>query len=189
MPGVCSMTKSRACFCVPTSVGYPSSLHPSHNGRAGAGSGCWARARRGPHVGQRSVPDRSDGATLADMMRLFKRRCSDPSPQLVSLSPLSQEEEAEGSKPRQTRSGQASPARTPVSGSPKAHRKGRRSRSNVRRATSRANRTDDQQDTENDNSRIGMAHLRSTVNQNEVDRQRTSSGTSITTSASPGKGN
>ncbi|XP_046661733.1 uncharacterized protein LOC124354949 isoform X3 [Homalodisca vitripennis] len=58
------------------------------------------------------------------MMRLFKRRCSDPSPQLVSLSPLSQEEEAEGSKPRQTRSGQASPARTPVSGSPKAHRKG-----------------------------------------------------------------
>uniref|UniRef100_A0A1B6M045 PDZ domain-containing protein n=2 Tax=Graphocephala atropunctata TaxID=36148 RepID=A0A1B6M045_9HEMI len=57
-------------------------------------------------------------------MRLFKRRCSDPSPQLVSLSPLSQEEEAEGSKPRQTRSGQASPARTPVSGSPKAHRKG-----------------------------------------------------------------
>ncbi|KAG8289495.1 Protein Dok-7, partial [Homalodisca vitripennis] len=49
---------------------------------------------------------------------------------------------------------------------------GRRSRSNVRRATSRANRTDDQQETDNDNSRIGMAHLRSTVNQNEVDRQR-----------------
>ncbi|KAG8242707.1 hypothetical protein J6590_059951 [Homalodisca vitripennis] len=48
---------------------------------------------------------------------------------------------------------------------------GRRSRSNVRRATSRANRTDDQQETDNDNSRIGMAHLRSTVNQNEVDRQ------------------
>ncbi|KAG8290309.1 hypothetical protein J6590_085197 [Homalodisca vitripennis] len=48
----------------------------------------------------------------------------------------------------------------------------RRSRSNVRRATSRANRTDDQQETDNDNSRIGMAHLRSTVNQNEVDRQR-----------------
>ncbi|KAG8296330.1 hypothetical protein J6590_059597 [Homalodisca vitripennis] len=49
---------------------------------------------------------------------------------------------------------------------------GRRSRSNVRRATSRANRTDDQQETDNDNSHIGMAHLRSTVNQNEVDRQR-----------------
>ncbi|KAG8246522.1 hypothetical protein J6590_094264 [Homalodisca vitripennis] len=49
---------------------------------------------------------------------------------------------------------------------------GRRSRSNVRRATSRANRTDDRQETDNDNSRIGMAHLRSTVNQNEVDRQR-----------------
>ncbi|KAG8266336.1 hypothetical protein J6590_074899 [Homalodisca vitripennis] len=47
---------------------------------------------------------------------------------------------------------------------------GRRSRSNVRRATSRANRTDDQQETENDNSRIGMAHL--VLNQNEVDRQR-----------------
>ncbi|KAG8273639.1 Dynein heavy chain 2, axonemal [Homalodisca vitripennis] len=47
-----------------------------------------------------------------------------------------------------------------------------RSRSNVRRATSRANHTDDQQETDNDNSRIGMAHLRSTVNQNEVDRQR-----------------
>ncbi|KAG8289393.1 hypothetical protein J6590_105177 [Homalodisca vitripennis] len=50
---------------------------------------------------------------------------------------------------------------------------GRRSRWNVRRATSRANRTDDQQETDNDNSRIGMAHLRSTVNQNEVDKQRT----------------
>ncbi|XP_054278483.1 uncharacterized protein LOC128996955 isoform X3 [Macrosteles quadrilineatus] len=60
------------------------------------------------------------------MMRLFKRRCSDPSPQLVSLSPISQEdeEEVEEVRPRQTRSGQASPARTPVSGSPKAYRKG-----------------------------------------------------------------
>ncbi|KAG8328731.1 hypothetical protein J6590_102875 [Homalodisca vitripennis] len=50
---------------------------------------------------------------------------------------------------------------------------GRRSRSNVRRDTSRANRTDDQQETDNYNSRIiGMAHLRSTVTQNEVARQR-----------------
>ncbi|XP_039276706.1 uncharacterized protein LOC111046132 [Nilaparvata lugens] len=63
-------------------------------------------------------------------MRLFKRRCSDPSPQLVSLSPLTQEEVEEvetsacAKPPRQTRSGQASPARTPLSGSPKPHRKG-----------------------------------------------------------------
>ncbi|KAG8265395.1 hypothetical protein J6590_095677 [Homalodisca vitripennis] len=42
---------------------------------------------------------------------------------------------------------------------------GRRSRSNVRRATSRANCTDDQQETDNDNSRIDP-------NQNEVGRQR-----------------
>uniref|UniRef100_A0A1B6C200 PDZ domain-containing protein n=2 Tax=Clastoptera arizonana TaxID=38151 RepID=A0A1B6C200_9HEMI len=61
-------------------------------------------------------------------MRLFKRRCSDPSPQLVSLSPLSQDEAEDPVKPRQTRSGQASPVSkgpaTPVSGSPKTHRKG-----------------------------------------------------------------
>jgi len=61
-------------------------------------------------------------------MRLFKRRCSDPSPQLVSLSPITQEGEdeveVEVTRPRQTRSGQASPVRTPVSGSPKAYRKG-----------------------------------------------------------------
>ena len=63
-------------------------------------------------------------------MRLFKRRCSDPSPQLVSLSPLSNDE-ADGNNTtvRQTRSGQASPVSkgsgTPISGSPKVHRKGK----------------------------------------------------------------
>lgn len=49
---------------------------------------------------------------------------------------------------------------------------GRRSQSNVRRATSRANRTDDQRETDNDNSRTGMADLRSRVNYSEADRQR-----------------
>lgn len=58
-------------------------------------------------------------------MRLFKRRCSDPSPQLVSLSPLTQDDvDTFIDKPRQTRSGQTSPACTPLSGSPKPHRKG-----------------------------------------------------------------
>lgn len=62
---------------------------------------------------------------FAQDMRLFKRRCSDPSPQLVSLSPLTQEDvDGSDEKPRQTRSGQTSPARTPLSGSPKPHRKG-----------------------------------------------------------------
>lgn len=46
-------------------------------------------------------------------MRLFKRRSSDPSPQLVSLSPLNQDGEYDcnGASPRQwaTRSGQSSP--------------------------------------------------------------------------------
>lgn len=62
-------------------------------------------------------------------MRLFKRRCSDPSPQLVSLSPLSNDDtDGTSTTVRQTRSGQASPVSkgsgTPVSGSPKVHRKG-----------------------------------------------------------------
>ena len=34
---------------------------------------------------------------------------------------------------------------------------------------SRANHTDEEQDTENDNSRIGMSELRSRVMENEVD--------------------
>ncbi|KAG8285753.1 hypothetical protein J6590_074115 [Homalodisca vitripennis] len=46
----------------------------------------------------------------------------------------------------------------------------RRIRPNICRRS--ANRTDDQQETVNGNSRIGMAHLRSTVNQKEVDIQR-----------------
>ena len=46
---------------------------------------------------------------------------------------------------------------------------GRRRQSNVRRAISRANRTDVEQDTENDNSRIGMSELCSRVIENEVD--------------------
>ena len=49
---------------------------------------------------------------------------------------------------------------------------GRRSQSNVRRAISRANRTDDQRERDNENSRIGMAELSSRVNNNEVDRLR-----------------
>lgn len=49
---------------------------------------------------------------------------------------------------------------------------GRRSQSNVRRATLRANRTDVQQETDNANSRIGMPELRSRVTGNEVYRLR-----------------
>ena len=51
---------------------------------------------------------------------------------------------------------------------------GRRSQSNVQRASSRANRTDDQRATGNENSRIGMSELRSKITENErqVDRFR-----------------
>jgi len=42
----------------------------------------------------------------------------------------------------------------------------------VRRATSPANRTDNQRDTNQENSRIAMSELRSLVNGNEVDRLR-----------------
>ena len=44
---------------------------------------------------------------------------------------------------------------------------GRRSQSNVRIDTSRANRTDGQRETDNENSRIGMSELRSRVSENE----------------------
>ncbi|CAA9998471.1 unnamed protein product [Nesidiocoris tenuis] len=59
-------------------------------------------------------------------MRLFRRRSSDPNPQLVSLAPLSadSEDEAPG-----LRSGQASPASTgggtPLNGSPSFNRRGK----------------------------------------------------------------
>ncbi|KAG8269771.1 hypothetical protein J6590_100330 [Homalodisca vitripennis] len=49
---------------------------------------------------------------------------------------------------------------------------GRRSRSNVRRATSRANRTDDQQDTENDNSRIDKERVRAHRSQHQLAREK-----------------
>lgn len=51
-------------------------------------------------------------------MRLFKRRCSDPSPQLVSLSPIEQDH-------RDTSSGYNTPKEcvTPDNGSPKPHKK------------------------------------------------------------------
>lgn len=51
-------------------------------------------------------------------MRLFKRRCSDPSPQLVSLSPIEQD-------PRDISPGYATPKGcvTPENGSPKLHKK------------------------------------------------------------------
>ena len=39
----------------------------------------------------------------------------------------------------------------------------------MRRAASRANRTDEKLDIENDNSRIGMSKLGSRVTENEVD--------------------
>nr|XP_014287107.2 uncharacterized protein LOC106687635 [Halyomorpha halys] len=61
-------------------------------------------------------------------MRLFKRRSSDPNPQLVSLAPLSPDSDEEGMKQWHPRSGQASPvavgSSTPISGSPKITRKG-----------------------------------------------------------------
>jgi len=47
---------------------------------------------------------------------------------------------------------------------------GRRSQSNVRRAISRANHTDDQREADQENSRIAMSELRSLVSDNEVDR-------------------
>ncbi|XP_014249907.1 uncharacterized protein LOC106666894 [Cimex lectularius] len=63
-------------------------------------------------------------------MRLFKRRSSDPNPQLVSLAPLSIEDTEEEChlKQWQQRSGQASPvsvgSSTPLSSSPSLYRKG-----------------------------------------------------------------
>lgn len=61
-------------------------------------------------------------------MRIFKRRSSDPSPQLVSLSPLMHEHE-EVENLRQTKSGQTTPTGkgscTPNNRSPKTHRKGK----------------------------------------------------------------
>lgn len=52
-------------------------------------------------------------------MRLFKRRCSDPSPQLVSLSPIEQD------RRDVSPSGYATPKGciTPDNGSPKPHKK------------------------------------------------------------------
>lgn len=50
---------------------------------------------------------------------------------------------------------------------------GRRSQSNVQRHTSRANRTDDQRERDNENNRIRMSELRSRVSENEVDMLRT----------------
>lgn len=76
-------------------------------------------------------------------MRLFRRRCSDPNPQLVSLQPISDSINdevystlesnggGEGGGSVKIRSGQASPiimgngACTPVMSSPKAPRKGK----------------------------------------------------------------
>ncbi|XP_053968612.1 uncharacterized protein K02A2.6-like [Anastrepha ludens] len=49
---------------------------------------------------------------------------------------------------------------------------GRRSQSNVRRATSRANRTNDHRETDPENSRIDMSELRYLVSDNKVDRLR-----------------
>lgn len=51
-------------------------------------------------------------------MRLFKRRCSDPSPQLVSLSPIEQDS-------KDVLPGYATPKGcvTPENGSPKPHKK------------------------------------------------------------------
>uniref|UniRef100_A0A8D8TPF5 PDZ domain-containing protein 2 n=1 Tax=Cacopsylla melanoneura TaxID=428564 RepID=A0A8D8TPF5_9HEMI len=62
-------------------------------------------------------------------MRLFKRRCSDPSPQLVSLSPIANDEDQdEDHNMYDSVSGQNTPSgkgsRTPQEGSPKSHRKG-----------------------------------------------------------------
>jgi hypothetical protein len=49
---------------------------------------------------------------------------------------------------------------------------GRRSQSNVRRATSRGNHADEQRAADNENSRIGMSELRLRVTDNEADRLR-----------------
>jgi hypothetical protein len=49
---------------------------------------------------------------------------------------------------------------------------GRRSQSNVRRATSRANHADEQRAADNENSRIGLSELRLRVTDNEADRLR-----------------
>lgn len=78
-------------------------------------------------------------------MRLFKRRCSDPNPQLVSLQPLDEAPDEHvssrlksgpsgdmlgGHRAPKLRSGQASPVyngtgtSTPIATSPKATRKG-----------------------------------------------------------------
>jgi len=56
-------------------------------------------------------------------MRLFKRRCSDPSPQLVSLSPIEQDH-----RDVQSPAGYITPkgCTTPDNGSPKPHKKSKR---------------------------------------------------------------
>lgn len=52
-------------------------------------------------------------------MRLFKRRCSDPSPQLVSLAPIETQDLNEPTSGYTTPKGYA----TPESGSPKPQKK------------------------------------------------------------------
>ncbi|XP_050419893.1 uncharacterized protein LOC126832900 [Adelges cooleyi] len=52
-------------------------------------------------------------------MRLFKRRCSDPSPQLVSLSPIEHQDQKEATSGYTTPKG----CITPENGSPKPHKK------------------------------------------------------------------
>ncbi|XP_048003105.1 uncharacterized protein LOC125239533 [Leguminivora glycinivorella] len=49
---------------------------------------------------------------------------------------------------------------------------GRRSNTNVQRASQRANRSDDQREAANENSRISMSQLRSRRTNNEADRRR-----------------
>lgn len=49
---------------------------------------------------------------------------------------------------------------------------GRRSQSILRRPTARANRTDDQRATDNENSRTGMSELHSKVTENERQANR-----------------
>lgn len=62
-------------------------------------------------------------------MRIFKRRSSDPSPQLVSLSPLMNENEECIESVRQSKSGQSTPTEngsyTPNNHSPKPYRRGK----------------------------------------------------------------
>lgn len=62
-------------------------------------------------------------------MRIFKRRSSDPSPQLVSLSPLMNENDEDVENVRQTKSGQTTPTGkgscTPNNRSPKVYRRGK----------------------------------------------------------------